>query len=647
MQTITTRLTNLSLKWKMTAGFGVVIGLVILLSLFAVNGFRQVVDTFHQKENVSRMNVQALQAQIAQRHFETTGADARLEQAGALLADISTTASGTNAFDQQPPLLSLLNEYQASLALFGTSHRQQQTALNTIEQASHTATASMQQLTAAVESELASRISLYSDAELTSLFEQYQGAIALDQALRQNHIQWLSALGAQNTGAVTPDFMSGIGTLQSLAESLDANMTIGQALAPLQAVNDDLAVFADSLQSVAAATEQQQLVRAETESHDAALQQVLTAWERQMNDTMASADTRFLSGVSILGLIILLVAALVAVVTIGSVIRPIRALMTFMTALGEGNLTKRVDIQRNDEIGQLFHASQKTSDNLRALVGQLSSGIDQLSENSASMADHAQRSHKGLTEQKMETDQVATATQEMSVSIQEVATHATSAAEAVGACDQQTTLGSQRIDQTIELSSQLAQTVIQARSQIQTVKEECDQIDAIIDLIADVAQQTNLLALNAAIESARAGEAGRGFSVVADEVRSLSLRTQDATEKVYRLVKQLQTKASEALLQMNENATLSEACQTEATQAQAAFNQVREAVGVIRNMNHQIASAVAEQSVVAEDISQRLVHIQEASDQALNASEQSLASAQQLNTLGTGLHEGAHRFVFR
>lgn len=647
MQTTTTWLTNLSLKWKMTAGFGVVIGLVILLSLFAVNGFRQVVDTFHQKENVSQMNMQALQAQIAQRHFETTGADARLEQAGKLLNDISAKAGRTNAFDQKPLLLSLLNEYQASLALFGTSHRQQQTALNTIEQASHTATASMQQLTAAVENELASRISLYSDAELTSLFEQYQGAIALDQALRQNHIQWLNALGAQSAGAETTDFMSGIGTLQSLAESLDANMTIGQALAPLQAVNDDLAVFADSLQSVAAATEQQQRVRAETQNHDAALQQMLSAWERQMNDTMASADTRFLSGVSILGLIILLVATLVAVVTIGSVIRPIRALMAFMTALGEGNLTKRVDIQRNDEIGLLFHASQKTSDNLRALVGQLSSGIDQLSENSASMADHAQRSHKGLTEQKMETDQVATATQEMSVSIQEVAAHATSAAEAVGACDQQTTLGSQRIDQTIVLSSQLAQTVTQARSQIQTVKEECDQIDAIIDLIADVAQQTNLLALNAAIESARAGEAGRGFSVVADEVRSLSLRTQDATEKVYRLVKQLQTKASEALLQMNENTTLSEACQTEATQAQAAFNQVREAVGVIRNMNHQIASAVAEQSVVAEDISQRLVHIQEASDEALNASEQSLTSAEQLNTLGTGLHEGAHRFVFR
>ena len=181
MQTITTWLTNLSLKWKMTAGFGVVIGLVILLSLFAVNGFRQVVDTFHQKENVSRMNVQALQAQIAQRHFETTGAEARLEQAGALLADISTTASGTNAFDQQPLLLSLLNEYQASLAQFGTSHRQQQTALNTIEQASHTATASMQQLTAAAENELASRISLYSDAH--SMAKRFRGT----ERRRGNH----------------------------------------------------------------------------------------------------------------------------------------------------------------------------------------------------------------------------------------------------------------------------------------------------------------------------------------------------------------------------------------------------------------------------------------------------------------------------
>ncbi len=647
MNTMKTRLSNLSLKWKMAAGFGVVIGLVVLLSLFAVNGFRQVIETFHKKEAVSQMNLQALQVQIAQRRFEATGTAATLAHAGTLLEEITNTAEQIEVSDQEQVLLSLLNDYQESLALFGASHRQQQTALNDIEQASHTATASMQQLTAAVQSELASRISLYNDAELTSLFEQYQDSIELDQALRQNHIQWLSVLGAQNSSTMAPDFMSGIDTLQSLAESLDTNMTIGQALAPLQAVNDDLDVFAGSLQAVAAATEQQQTVNAETRNHDQTLLQLLSTWEQQMSDTVAAADARFLSGVSILGLIIFIAASLIAVLTIGSVIRPIRALMAFMTALGEGNLTKRVDIQRNDEIGLLFHASQKTSDNLRSLVGQLSRGIDQLSENSALMADHAQRSHKGLTEQKMETDQVATATQEMSVSIQEVATHAASAADAVGACDQQTTLGSQRIDQTIALSSQLAQTVTQARSQIQTVKEECDQIDAIIDLIADVAQQTNLLALNAAIESARAGEAGRGFSVVADEVRSLSLRTQDATEKVYRLVKQLQNKASEALLQMNENTTLSEACQTEATQAQAAFNQVREAVGVIRNMNHQIASAVSEQSVVAEDISQRLVHIQEASDEALNASEQSLASAEQLNTLGTGLHEGAHRFVFR
>lgn len=642
-----TWLNNLSLKLKMTAGFGVVIGLVFLLSAFALNGFSLVIDTFQTKDSVSQMNRQALQAQIAQRQFEVAGDGEALEQAQALLAGIENTAANADESANQSEILSLLAHYQTSLNTFAASHRQQQSALTNIERASSTADASMHQLTDVIRNELALRISLYNDAELTSLFEQYQAAIELDQTLKQNQIHWLSAMSAQGKGVSAPELLSGIDTLQSLAASLDANMTIGQALAPLQAVVTDLELFANSLRAVARTTEQQRNISAETQGHDQALQQSLAAWESEMSETVATTDQRFLSGVSLFGLGILVAASFIALVTIRSVVRPIRALMTFMTALGEGDLSKKIDVQRHDEIGQLFHASQKTSDNLRALVGQLSEGIDRLSETSESMAEHARRSHSGLSDQKLQTDQVATATHEMSVSIQEVAAHAGDAANAVEACDRQTTAGGQRIDRTIELSCELADNVSQARGQIETLKEESDQIDSIIDLIADVAQQTNLLALNAAIESARAGEAGRGFSVVADEVRNLSLRTQDATEKVNRLVKQLQAKATDALTQMNDDSTLADACKAEATEAQAAFEQVREAVAVIRSMNHQIATAVAEQSTVAEDISQRLVLIQDASDHALTASEQSLASTESLNTLGGELHQGAHQFVFR
>lgn len=646
MKTIKTWLNNLTIKVKLTAGFAVVIALVVFLSAFALSGFNLVIDTFHEKDSVSQMKRQALESQLAQRQYETSGSGETLGEAQSALSAIGTQAAALPESVDGTDILSLLDHYQSSLQTFAQAHRQQQSALAAIEQASSTANDSMQQLTDVIRNELALRISLYNDSELASLYDQYQMAVNLDRSLKESHITWLRFIGSgENVPADV--LLSSIETLSGQAENLDANMTIGQALQPLQAVVTDLDLFGNSLAAVASTTGEQQRVKAEVREYDQQLQQSLTAWERRMGETVDTADQRFLSGVSLFGLAILISSTLIALVTVRSVNKPIRDLMRFMTALGQGDLSRQVDVQREDEIGQLFHASQQTSDNLKALVGQLSQGIDQLSDTSAAMADHARRSHRFLSEQKLETDQVATATQEMSVSINEVASHAEEAAEAVGECDRQTETGGQRINRTIELSCDLADNVTKARGQIQSLKEESDQIDAIIVLISDVAQQTNLLALNAAIESARAGEAGRGFSVVADEVRNLSLRTQEATEKVNRLVRQLQAKATEALTQMNDNATLADECKAEAMEAQSSFEHIRNAVAVIQSMNQQIATAVTEQSHVAEDISQRLILIQDASDHALSASEQSLGATEDLNRLGSELYQGAHRFVFR
>lgn len=636
------RLGSWSLKTKLMLGFGLVIILVVLLSGFALNGFDRVIDAFHQNDQVSGLNRQALESRIEQHRFDAEDNIQALNKAKNLLSQMAEIPiAGTNEHRIAP----LLADYVNSLNRLGATAAQQRQARKSIESASSTVDASMATLTEVIRNELALRISLYNDSELTSLFEQYQASAMLDRSLTHNHLRWLRFV--ESGASAAKPLLADLDELRDQADKLEAEMMLGQALQPLQAVITDLNSFDKSLRAIAKSTVQQQAVRQQTQTFDESLRQHLMSWEADTRQLVEAADQRFLSGVTLFGLAILVTALIIAILTTRSINKPIQSLMRFMTALGQGDLSKRVDTTRTDEIGRLFQASQSTSDNLRDLVGQLSSGIVRLNGASESLAGQARQSRDALGEQKLETDQVATATQELSVSIQGVAGNAEEAAGTVVSCEQQIQQGGLRIERTIKLANDLADNVTNTRGQIEKLKEDSDQIDDIIDLIASVAQQTNLLALNAAIESARAGEAGRGFSVVADEVRNLSLRTQEATEHVLQLVRELQSKASDALNQMNHNANLADECKAESLEAQSSFDRIRKAVSLIQTMNHQIAAAVTEQSTVAEDISQRLVRIQDTSEHALQSSEQSLESTEELETLGAELYQGANRFVLR
>lgn len=340
---------------------------------------------------------------------------------------------------------------------------------------------------------------------------------------------------------------------------------------------------------------------------------------------------------------VLLGLALAVVIT-QNIVGPTQQLVEVLAGVADGDLSKTVSSGRRDEIGQLMRATESTIDNLRSLVRRLAEGIDQLSSATEEMAVVAQQNTKVIVEQNSETEQVATAMNEMASTIQDVAKNAEAAAEAAQTCETTTRQGGERLRHSIQLTGQLADEVEVSTQAIHELKEAGDRIGKVMEVINGIADQTNLLALNAAIEAARAGDAGRGFSVVADEVRTLSARTQESTREIENVVQELQSCAERGMQAMEKSSTLANSTREPAAQTQAAFKDIIEAVAHIQGMNTQIAAAVTQQGAVAEEVNRSVANINSAAEQAATASEQTLQANHELARLGQDLQDMASAF---
>jgi methyl-accepting chemotaxis protein len=342
----------------------------------------------------------------------------------------------------------------------------------------------------------------------------------------------------------------------------------------------------------------------------------------------------------------LLIGILLALLIGRAISKPLADVLEALVdiAEGEGDLTRRLKSRRKDEIGQLSNAFDQFIDKIQELVRHTARATGEVISAVAETSESTSRITRKVVEQESETGQVATAITEMAATITEVANNAASAEEAARNAASEADSGYRTVEETASSIQSLSEEIRAAANVIGTVEKDSDEIGGVLDVIKGIAEQTNLLALNAAIEAARAGEQGRGFAVVADEVRNLATRTQESTGEIEQMIGRLQNSAHQAVTVMETGCTKAEENVRQAHKAQESLKAITAAIGTINAMNTQIATASEQQSAVSEEINRSIVAISQGSKDAAEISRHSVEVTEQLGDLASELQQVIQQF---
>ncbi|KNH29950.1 chemotaxis protein [Pseudomonas syringae] len=351
---------------------------------------------------------------------------------------------------------------------------------------------------------------------------------------------------------------------------------------------------------------------------------------------------------SIVGIavVVLLVIAAAGMLLANTILRPLNLMKANLDdiAAGEGDLTRRLSITSQDELGELAGSFNRFVDKIHGLVRQITEMTSQLTGLVNQVSDQAQRSDQAMERQRHETDQVATAINEMSAAAQEVAKSAQNAAVAAQQTDEEGQAAKRVVAGSIVKIHALVNDIRSSGVSLDSLQKDVSSIVSVLGVIRSIAEQTNLLALNAAIEAARAGEAGRGFAVVADEVRALASRTQISTQEIQSMIDRLQAGTQSAVEAMRRSSEAGDGTSAQANEAGASLDAMAQLIGTINSMNAQIASAAEEQTAVAEEINRSVHQIAVAVDSVADETQLGAQTSRSLADLGQRLGQLVGQF---
>lgn len=345
--------------------------------------------------------------------------------------------------------------------------------------------------------------------------------------------------------------------------------------------------------------------------------------------------------VVVCGLVIL---TLVWILLKNALIGPLFRINAHLHTLADGDFSKNLSLGQNGEMGALNNSINTVQASIIMVLDTIKNSSKTLNSSSGDLTQTANEIASATHEIHSSTDQMATALEEMSSTVQEVANNASSAADAANTADNNARIGTEVVTNTIKSISQLSADVDNVSAAMTKLEGETGRIGSVLDVIKSVAEQTNLLALNAAIEAARAGEQGRGFAVVADEVRSLAKRTQESTSEIQQIIEAVQSGASLAMQAMRTSQSKAHSTMEMASQAGVAITDISSAVAKIQNMNTQIATAAEEQSYAAEEINRNVIRIVQMVNDTNNQAQKSTQIAASLDGSARDLERQITRF---
>jgi methyl-accepting chemotaxis protein len=377
------------------------------------------------------------------------------------------------------------------------------------------------------------------------------------------------------------------------------------------------------------------------------LQIIIASNYRQGGETAGAANTATTRAYWALGigvLVAFLAAIALGLIITRSITRPLSIAVRSAEDVADGDLSQSIQTSGRDEVGALLNALDKMQKNLRTTVKEIGSAADQLASASEELNAVTEESSRGLMRQNDEIQQAATAVNEMTAAVEEVARNAAGASETSEQTSRNVVEGRDQVRRAVNSVGAMADEISNSTGKVEVLATRINEITKVLEVIRSIAEQTNLLALNAAIEAARAGEQGRGFAVVADEVRALAHRTQASTADIESMMQQVRKGAEEAVLAMNKSKELAVDTRTQAVEAGQALDRITEGVSIINEKNLVIASAAEEQAQVAREVDRNLVNIQDLSVQTATGAHQTSASSLELSRLATSFGVLISRF---
>ncbi|KPB26137.1 Histidine kinase [Pseudomonas syringae pv. syringae] len=448
-----------------------------------------------------------------------------------------------------------------------------------------------------------------------------------------------------------------IEALRANSDFYQKHLLSGEAdRAQFEEANNKMSVYIDGLKQVVALDSSDHeravsLANGEQAQKATAYQEKLTRL-REQNATEAVSSGKDATEVynhSVNVLMIVLIAAFLLTVVLAialtrSIVDPISVSLKLAEDIAAGDLTRQLSVAGSDEASRLMTALNTMSGNLRTTIHEISGASAQLSTAAVEMTSITESADRTLQQQNSEIEQAATAVNEMSAAVEEVARNATSTSQAAQQSSLSADLGNQRVNETLTAMQNLTGLVEGSSAQVTALAGQAQDISKVLGVIRGIAEQTNLLALNAAIEAARAGEQGRGFAVVADEVRALAHRTQTSTQEVEQMISAIQAGSSATVESMQKSTEEVHSTRKTAEDAGESLRQITNSVLEINNRNLQIAAASEQQAHVARDVDRSLVSIRDLAVQSSEGTRQTLIASTELSQLAVNLNDLVLRF---